>query len=106
MKRYALLCVVAYVVTGFVMTVSYLVIGAAPLAAIVGGVAGGFVGLLGASVVLLLVELLRRRDAERELDEALEWLRKEQESDYDEPTEHEGLRRLHEDLRRDEEQHE
>lgn len=51
------------------------------------GLFGGVIALLGALLMLVTRLVIRRRTQEAELDEALEWLRKAQESDYDEPPE-------------------
>lgn len=51
------------------------------------GLFGGMIALLGALLMLATRLVVRRRAQEAELDEALEWLREAQESDYDEPPE-------------------
>lgn len=67
----------AWFVPSTVLTLMYLVAGATPLAAVVGGVVGGFVGLLGAAMALL-VRVLEACHRDRQLDEALAQLREMQ----------------------------
>lgn len=86
MKRVALCALpyaVAFAVPAVVLGVLYAAAGQSPLY----GVFGGSIALLGALLMLVTRLAIRRRTEEAELDEALEWLRKAQESDYDEPPE-------------------
>lgn len=94
----ALPFVVAFGLIGVLQFLVYLLLGAAPFSALVGGVASGLVALLGAAAFELTRRTQVRRAVaawdEQDIDEAVTWLR--------DAHEHEGLHRLHEDMRREE----
>lgn len=83
---------VVFGLVGVVQFVVYLAYGARPLAALVGGVASGLVALLGAATYALVVKTQARR-ADAIISEAYATALRE--------SEHEGLRRLHEDIVRE-----
>lgn len=85
---------VTFGLVGVVQFVVYLAYGARPLAALVGGVASGLVALLGAATYALVVRT-QVRLADRIISEAYVTTLRE--------SEHEGLRRLHEDIERERE---
>lgn len=91
----ALPFVVAFGLVGVLQFLVYLLLGATSFSAFVGGVASGLVALLGAAAFELTRRTQERRRAEPALDELAVAVMVSEE-------EHEGLHRLLEDMRREE----
>lgn len=92
MLHRALPWLVVFGLVGVIQFAVYLLYGARPLAALVGGVASGLIALLGATTYALVLRTQARR-VDAIISEAYTTALRE--------SEHEGLRRLHEDIERD-----
>lgn len=98
--RRALPYLVAFAVPAVTLAAIYLAIGASVYAATVGGMLVGVIGAGGAALATL-VRRLQRDAEEREFDRVIIELQQPGVSNTIVAPEHEGLRRMHEDLLRD-----